>query len=556
MLNKAEDKKTLIFFGILKNEFEHIKRNWFVLLLCFFISRQSIIGEIFPFAIVALCSYCYIKKPSFTVLLATMIGILSVKLDFVYIVMLLAIYLFFYNFKNDEKKPATLISIYAACVLFFSKTSILLFEDFSLNSLLLNLFEAIFVFSSISLINEGYELVKKINLNRKKGAIHRPEKARIKQKFNEVEMAATSSSTSTSNLVSHRSMLNKKVSLDLDSSFDKVSSIDSSDKESSENEVLKVLKNKKNILNNVRSKKALNIFSDKAKKKIKEQLLWQNINLKFFEVMSEEDDKICLSFTVKSDKTSKESIEAITLIVRNMCGVRIKCTEKVVVAKNYYVLKFKSIKKVKVKTYAATATKDGSEVSGDSYAHASRSDKYYIVLCDGIGSGEEAYSESNGAVGMLSRFLYTDFTEDQIMKTLNSLLLLKFDEERYVTFDLQIIDYSLKEVRLYKAGASPSYILSGETVEKIESHSLPMGILENFEYNVFKRVVRKDDVIIMVSDGIIDSINLDSKKSLDKYLEIIAHDDPQTMANSILSYALRGQSKIIDDMTVLVTKIG
>ncbi|MDF2676056.1 MAG: spoIIE [Bacillota bacterium] len=552
MLNKAEDKKTLIFFGILKNEFEHIKGNWFVLLLCFFISRQSIIGEIFPFAIVALCSYCYIKKPSFTVLLTTMIGILSVKLDFVYIVMLLAIYLFFYNFKNDEKKPATLISIYAACVLFFSKTSILLFEDFSLNSLLLNLFEAIFVFSSIALINEGYELVKKINLNRKKGALHRPQKTKIKQDFNGVEIAATSSTSSTS----HRSILNKKVSLDLGSSPNKAPSFDSSYEKSSENEVLKVLKNKKNILNGVRSKKALNIFSDKAKKKIKEQLLWQNINLKFFEVMPEEEDKICLSFTVKSDKTSKESIEAITLIVRNLCGVRIKCTEKVVVAKNYYVLKFKSIKKVKVKTYTATATKDGSEVSGDSYAHASRSDKYYIVLCDGIGSGEEAYSESNGAVGMLSRFLYTDFTEDQILKTLNSLLLLKFDEERYVTFDLQIIDYSLKEVRLYKAGASPSYILSGGTVEKIESHSLPMGILENFEYNVFKRVVRKDDVIIMVSDGIIDSINLDSKKSLDKYLELIAHDDPQTLANSILSYALRGQSKIIDDMTVLVTKIG
>jgi hypothetical protein len=32
--------------------------------------------------------------------------------------------------------------------------------------------------------------------------------------------------------------------------------------------------------------------------------------------------------------------------------------------------------------------------------------------------------------------------------------------------------------------------------------------------------------------------------------------DPQIIANSILSYALRGQNAVIDDMTVLVTKVG
>jgi hypothetical protein len=488
MLNKAEDKKIQIIFEILKNEFEHIKGNWFILLLCFFVSRQSIVGEIFPFAIVALCSYCYIIKPSLSILIVTISGILSVKFDFVYSVMLLAVYLFFYNFKNDEKKPSVLISFYAACVLFFSKASVLLFDKFSINALLLILFESIFVFSSIALINEGYELAKKINISRKKEKVHRPVQKNLKEKFNKIEVAATSSISNSSSVKS--SVFKKASAIDNDTSDD----ID----EDADADAVKVQRSTKNILQNARNKKVLSIFSDKAKKKIKEQLLWQNVNLKFFEVLPDEDDKILLSFTVKSDKTVKESIEAITLIVRNLCGVRLKCTEKVVISKNYYVLKFKNIKKVKVKTYAASATKDGSGVSGDSYAHAGRSDKYYIVLCDGIGSGEEAYCESNGAVGMLSRFLYTDFTEEQIMKTLNSLLLLKFDEERYVTFDLQIIDYSTKEIRMYKAGAAPSYIISGGTIEKIESHSLPMGILENFEYNLFKRVVRKDDIIIMV----------------------------------------------------------
>jgi serine phosphatase RsbU (regulator of sigma subunit) len=49
---------------------------------------------------------------------------------------------------------------------------------------------------------------------------------------------------------------------------------------------------------------------------------------------------------------------------------------------------------------------------------------------------------------------------------------------------------------------------------------------------------------------------MDEKKNLDKYLELMEGKDPQTIANSILSYALRGQDSVFDDMTVLVTKIG
>lgn len=244
------------------------------------------------------------------------------------------------------------------------------------------------------------------------------------------------------------------------------------------------------------------------------------------------------------------------MIVRNICGAKLRCVDKVIVSPNYYVLKFKNIKKLKIRTYSAATIKEGSTVSGDNFAYAGRADKYYTVLCDGLGSGEEANNESNSALDLMSRFLYSDFTEEQILRTLNSVLMLKFGDERYVTFDFSIIDYGTKELRIYKAGAAPSYIISGKNVDKIIGKSLPMGILDNFEYSSFKKEINIGDMVVMVTDGITDSINQDPKKSLDKYLEYISGKDPQTIANSILSYALRGQNNIMDDMTVLVTKIG
>jgi serine/threonine protein phosphatase PrpC len=271
---------------------------------------------------------------------------------------------------------------------------------------------------------------------------------------------------------------------------------------------------------------------------------------------NEDHYRLYLSIMKRTEKTPDEAETAIALIVRNLTGAKLRCVERVVIAPNYYVFKFKNLKKIKIRTYTATAVKDGSLVSGDNFAYAGRADKYYVVLCDGIGSGEEAHSESNSALDLMSRFLYSDFTEEQILRTLNSVLMIALGDDRYVTFDFTVIDYGTKEMRLYKAGAAPSYILSNKGVDKITGKSLPLGILDNFEYSSFKKQINIGDMLVMVSDGIIDSINLDPKKSLDKYLESLTKKDPQTAANSILSYALIGQDKIIDDMTVLVTKIG
>lgn len=509
MLDKAKEKTY-------KKEFIHIKENWLIFLVCFFISRYSIIEEIFPFAIIVLSTYCYNRGPSISMLLVMLLAIFSIQLNFVYSVILIAIYLFFYSFRNEEQKSVLLISVYGAAVLFFSKTAILVFGEFNINSFMLNIFEALFIFSSIALINDGIKIIKeKKYINRKKSITKSKDESSELNRIPKSIMEAASTSVSN------------------DKPF--------------------LMKQRRSRSSN--KKKKFNLFSDKAKNKIKEQLLWQNMNLKFFEVMSGNGDSIILSLTVKTEKTPEETEAAIVLIVRNLSGIKVKCVERVIASPNYYVLKFKNIKRVKIRTYNAAAIKDGSPVSGDSFAYEGRSDKYYTVLCDGIGSGQEAFDESNVAVDLLSSFINADFSEEQVIKTLNSILMLKFEDERYVTFDLNIIDYSKKEIRLYKAGAAPTYILSGGTLDKIVGKSLPMGILENFDYNVFKRVIRKGDIIVMISDGIVDSVNMDVKKSLEKYLEIIMDKDPQTIANSILSYALRGRKEVMDDMTVLVTII-
>ncbi len=524
MIGKTNDKKYDFIIGdILKTELKHIKENWIIFLVCFFIARQNIIDSIFPFAVVVLCSYCYMKGNSIIMLAVTILAVLSSGFNFVYIIVLIAVCAYFFSF-GTEKKSILLVAGYASLVLLVSKTTILLADGFSLNSMMLNTFESVFVFSSIILINELSKVIAKIKKNGREN-IHRVKKE-VPKSTDKLPNATPGGPRAEAEAAS--TFVEEK------------------------NYKEAIIKN----ISDYKKSKYLNIFTDQAKLKIKEQLLWQNIHIKFFEVLSCGKNSIVLSVTLKTEKSCEEAESSVELVVRNLCGVKLKCVDRVIASPNYYVLKFKNIRRIKIRTYSATAVKDGSVISGDSFAYAGRADRYYTVLCDGIGSGEEAYNESNGAVDLLSKFLYTDFSEEQILRTLNSILMIKLGDERFVTFDFNIIDYSSKEIRLYKAGAAPTYIISGKNVDKVSGKSLPMGILDNFEYSSFKKKIEIGDMIIMVSDGIIDSIGLDEKKSLDKYIELIINKDPQTIANSILSYALRGQDTVMDDMTVLVTKIG
>lgn len=541
MLDKAKDKNyNFGLMKILKNEYEHIKENWFIFLVCFFAARHNIADKIFPFALVVMTGYCVVKGFSFAILFVTMAATISIRFDFVYIVMLLAVNLFFFTSQNNKETSILFYTMYTSIILIFSKTAVLLANNFSTKGLILILSEAAFVFSCIMLLNEIYIVFQNIK-----------NKTNIKSELSKIISFKKHNTIKTSTQHSKNKSHIQDKTIPYESIMEEVAST--------------LPHEERNVVRNTRRYRTVTggkgrkskLFTESVKKKIKEQLLWQNINVKFFEVIKddENDENMLISVTLKTDKPIEEAEDAVVMIVRNLCAVKLKCVDRVSVSQNYYVLQFKNLKRIKIRTYTASAIKTGSDVSGDSYMYTKKADRYYVVLSDGMGSGESASKESTDAVEMVSRFFNTDFTEEQIIKTLNLLLMLKFDEERYVTLDMNTIDYNNKEIRFYKAGASPSYILSGRTVEKIVGKNLPIGILESFECQCFKRVIRRGDMIIVVSDGIIDSIALDEKKSLDRYLETIMTKDPQTIANLILSYAIRGQDTMVDDMTVLVTKI-
>lgn len=128
--------------------------------------------------------------------------------------------------------------------------------------------------------------------------------------------------------------------------------------------------------------------------------------------------------------------------------------------------------------------------------------KYYVLLCDGMGTGLGAVQEGKTAATMLRKLLTAGFPAEYALRSLNSLCALR-DRAGAVTADLAEIFLDTGKVTLYKWGAAPSYLLYGDMAEKIGTAGPPPGLsLTEGRETVERLSLRRGETLLMVSDGV------------------------------------------------------
>ena len=204
-----------------------------------------------------------------------------------------------------------------------------------------------------------------------------------------------------------------------------------------------------------------------------------------------------------------------------------------------------------VKAATASAAR-GEEVSGDSAACFEGADGCcYLVLSDGMGSGEVARRTSDFSVDYLSRMMGTGCTEGTALFLLNRLIRGR-EEECSATVDMFAFDLTLGEGQFYKSGAAASYVKRAGSLFRIRSQTAPVGLLRTLDAERIRVEVQAEDVIILLSDGI--SGTPEDDPWLVEYLSRQSVGDLQTYAEGILAEARR-RVQGRDDMTVLVARI-
>ncbi|MDD2217545.1 MAG: SpoIIE family protein phosphatase [Eubacteriales bacterium] len=211
------------------------------------------------------------------------------------------------------------------------------------------------------------------------------------------------------------------------------------------------------------------------------------------------------------------------------------------------------------KAQAAAATYFSKEsVSGDSYSCRRLDDgRHLFILSDGMGKGTAAAAESGLAVRTLSDLIEAGFEIETSLRTLNSILLLKSEDEIFSTIDIGVFDEKTGRLKLYKIGAASTFIKRKNTVKSIKMAALPMGIIDDLRIDFVTVKLRPSDQIIMVSDGVTDSMkqSRDGEAStgwLTSAIASINSKDPQTMADLIVNRAVENYGlREKDDLTVI-----
>ncbi len=174
------------------------------------------------------------------------------------------------------------------------------------------------------------------------------------------------------------------------------------------------------------------------------------------------------------------------------------------------------------------------------------------LLSDGMGTGGRAAVDGGMAVSIFSKLLKAGLGYDCSLKVVNSALLVKSEDESLATLDVVSVDLYNGQVDFRKAGAALSFIRKGGDMYRVETPSLPLGILTEVEFTCTEDTLAPDDIIVMVSDGAV----IGSEEWIEHIILEWKDNNMQELAHRINDEATaRRASSHDDDITVIALQI-
>ena len=195
------------------------------------------------------------------------------------------------------------------------------------------------------------------------------------------------------------------------------------------------------------------------------------------------------------------------------------------------------------------------EVSGDTaIAFTASGGGFTMLISDGMGSGEEAKGASEFVCDLFRAGLGSDSSPQTLIHMANTLLRRK-GNECSATVDMFYFDTVTGESCFYKSGAASSFIKRKNSLYRIKSETMPLGIIKGVDAERIGAAALEGDTVISLSDGV-----LGAHEDSSWFVELVNGDafrecpDANACADLILS-AAKERSAVRDDMTVAVAKI-
>ena len=291
-----------------------------------------------------------------------------------------------------------------------------------------------------------------------------------------------------------------------------------------------------------------------------EELSARAVMIKDIFLVKNPDDRYEVYINARVGRGSLVTADTVKKIVEDKMKVKLvlKDESRSIVSRNYDIICMVEKPDFTCKTAVRRLSRYDEDVCGDNFYVGDLQDgQKLLLIADGMGNGEKAARDSENLIDSLEELLSAGFDKDMSIKVVNSYLAKKNKGESFSTLDMLLVDLYSGCGRLYKQGAATTFIKRGDWIELIKSTSLPVGIVEEAVCEKCMKKFYSGDIIVMVSDGLLESIVFENKE--DYMQELILNSEaaePDELAGEIVDDIknLSG-NRLKDDATIIVCKI-
>lgn len=178
--------------------------------------------------------------------------------------------------------------------------------------------------------------------------------------------------------------------------------------------------------------------------------------------------------------------------------------------------------------------------------------RFTTIISDGMGTGGRAAVDGGMASGIMEKLIKAGLGYDCALKVVNSALLVKSGDESLATLDIVSVDLYSGKTLFMKAGAALSFIRKDNAMFRVETPSLPAGILPQVEFTYTEDELGDGDIIVMVSDGAIAT----GEDWIERMISSCKDESMQELADHIVDEACgRRNDGHDDDVTVIAIRI-
>jgi len=212
-------------------------------------------------------------------------------------------------------------------------------------------------------------------------------------------------------------------------------------------------------------------------------------------------------------------------------------------------------------SYDYHSASKAARVGGDFYdIYQLDRDRVFMIIGDVSGLGIKASSLTDRVKNTIRAYSFDSDSPSKILKKTTTLINEMYGSSNFVSVFFGILDLKTSTLKYSSAGHPPVILKRGTSeVKKLITFDLPIGIKREVNYHELEETLKKDDILIFYTDGLIEArrgSEFFGEDRLVDFIREITTKDTKKILNLIVDEVLEFTSnELNDDVAVMVISL-